>query len=124
MWIQVEILHFAMLKEACQSNSVVGQVRLFANDNDVVFSALRVELHDFLAIRIVHISLYANFVHSPVSAHMKAIPTMPKPTTTIFFRCEGSLEYFSVSFSSLLCPPAGSRLIAVPGEDVAQDILS
>ena len=48
---------------------------------------------------------------------------MPRPTTTIFFRCEGSLGYFSVSLSSLLCPPAGSRLIAMPGDDVAHDIL-
>lgn len=54
---------------------------------------------------------------------MKAIPTIPKPTTTIFFRCDGSLGYFSESFSSFVCPPAGLRLIAMPGEDVAHDIL-
>ena len=53
--IEVQVLHFPVLKEACQSNSIVSQMRLFTNDNDIVFSALCVKLQDFLAVRITFV---------------------------------------------------------------------
>jgi hypothetical protein len=56
-------------------------------------------------------------------AYMNAIPTMPSPTTTIFFRCEGVSGYFLGSLSSSVCELGGSLLIAMPGDEVAQDIL-
>lgn len=56
-------------------------------------------------------------------AYMNAIPTMPSPTTTTFFRCEGVSGYFSGSLSSSVCALGGSLLIAMPGDEVAQDIL-
>jgi hypothetical protein len=47
---------------------------------------------------------------------------MPNPTTTIFFRSDGTLGYFSVSFSSSVRALGGSLLMAIAGEEVAQDI--
>jgi hypothetical protein len=54
---------------------------------------------------------------------MNAIPTMPKPTTTILFRSDGGLGYLFPSFSSSVRAFGGSLLIAMPGDDVAQDII-
>ncbi len=53
---------------------------------------------------------------------MKAMPTIPRPTTTIFLRCDGGLGYLVVSFSSSECPFEGSLLAAMPGDEVAHDI--
>lgn len=53
---------------------------------------------------------------------MKAMPTIPKPTTTTFFRCDGALGYLFASFSSSECPFGGSLLTAMPGDEVAQDM--
>jgi hypothetical protein len=53
---------------------------------------------------------------------MKAMPTMPRPTTTILLRCDGGSGYFFASFSSSVRAFRGSLLIAMPGEEVAQDI--
>lgn len=49
---------------------------------------------------------------------MNAIPTMPKPTTTIF-----CLFVTGASVVVTVSAPSGTRLIAIPGEDVAQDIV-
>lgn len=38
-----------MLEEAGQAHTVVGQMGLFANNDDVVFSAFRVEFDELLA---------------------------------------------------------------------------
>jgi hypothetical protein len=54
---------------------------------------------------------------------MNAIPTMPSPTTTTFLRCDGGLGYLSASFSSSARAFEGSLLIAMPGEEVAHDIV-
>jgi hypothetical protein len=54
---------------------------------------------------------------------MNAIPTMPSPTTTTFLRCDGGLGYLSASFSSSVRALGGSLLIAMPGEEVAHDIV-
>jgi hypothetical protein len=54
---------------------------------------------------------------------MNAIPTMPSPTTTTFLRCDGGLGYLSASFSSSVRAFGGSLLIAMPGEEVAHDIV-
>jgi hypothetical protein len=51
-------------------------------------------------------------------AYTKAMPTMPKPTTTTFF-----LRPSDGVLSPLTSAPSGARLIAMPGEDVAQDML-
>ena len=57
MPVEIQVLHFAVLKVARQSNSVVGQMRLFTYDDYIVFSALCVELQHFLAIYITQVSL-------------------------------------------------------------------
>lgn len=50
--------------------------------------------------------------------YMNAIPTIPSPTTTIFVLSDtGAASLDSAS------APSGARLIAMPGEDVAHDIL-
>lgn len=51
---------------------------------------------------------------------MNAIPTIPRPTTTTVFRSEGCFGYLLLSFSSSLCPLAGSALAFMPGADVPQ----
>lgn len=49
---------------------------------------------------------------------MNAIPTMPNPTTTIFFLlCTGASAASSAEESF------GARLIAMPGEEFAHDIM-
>jgi hypothetical protein len=47
-WIQVKILHLAVLEEARQSDAIVSYVRLLTNHDNVVFSSLRIELQEFL----------------------------------------------------------------------------
>lgn len=43
--VEVQILDFSVLEERCEANAVVCQMTLFANDYDVVFPSLRIELH-------------------------------------------------------------------------------
>ena len=49
-WIQVQILRFSMLKEACQADSIVGQVWLFSYDHHIIFPSLCIHLQQLLAI--------------------------------------------------------------------------
>ena len=37
-----------MLEETCEADPVVGQMRFFADDDDVVFPSLHIELHELL----------------------------------------------------------------------------
>lgn len=54
---------------------------------------------------------------------MNAMPTIPNPTTTTLLRSEGGLGYLSASFSSPERAFGGSLLMAMPGDEVAHDIL-
>ncbi len=54
---------------------------------------------------------------------MNAIPTIPKPTTTIFFLFSGGLGYCGAS-SSGSCPLTGTLPACMPGDESAHDILS
>jgi hypothetical protein len=79
VWIEVEILHFPVLKEACQSNSVVGQMRLFANNDNVVLPVLRIELEDFLAAHTQHLS---------VTVRLKSLPSpSPGVSSKLLHKC-------------------------------------
>ena len=53
---------------------------------------------------------------------MKAMPTMPRPTTTTFVRCDGGLGYLFASFSSSERAFGGSLPTAMPDDEVAQDM--
>ena len=41
-----------MLEEACKAHAIVGQMWFFANDHDIVFSPLDVQLEDFLSVNL------------------------------------------------------------------------
>lgn len=38
-----------MLEKAGQSDTIISQVRFLSDDHDVIFSPLRIELHELLA---------------------------------------------------------------------------
>lgn len=48
--VQVQVLSFSMLKEACQPDSVVSEMRFFPNDHYVVFPSPCVHLQQLLTI--------------------------------------------------------------------------
>ena len=50
------------------------------------------------------------------------MPTIPSPTTTIFFRCDGGFGYCDPS-SSGSWPLTGVLLACMPGDELAHDIL-
>ena len=54
--------------------------------------------------------------------YIKAMPTIPSPTTTIFFRCDGGLGYCDPS-SSGSWPLTGVLPACMPGDESAHDIL-
>lgn len=113
-----------MLKEAGQADAIISQVRLLADDDNIVLSSLRVELHELLTIATesAHDATMRG-LYLTGSAYMKAIPTIPKPTTTTFLRCDGGLGYLLPSFSSSLRAFGGSLLTAMPGDEVAHDMV-
>ena len=53
-----------------------------------------------------------------VISYMNATPTIPSPTTTIFCLCPTGAAVGASAFEF-----SGLRLIAIPGEDVAHDIV-
>jgi len=55
--------------------------------------------------------------------YIKAMPTIPSPTTTIFFLFSGGLGYCGAS-SSGSCPLTGSFPACIPGEESAHDIVA
>lgn len=69
-----------MLKETCESYSVVGEIWLLSKNSDGVFLCCGIVLEQLFSVKVSdHVSLYLVSVES---TYMKAIPTMPSPTTT------------------------------------------
>jgi hypothetical protein len=48
----VQSFHLSVLEIAREANPVVGQMWLVANDNDIIFSPLRIELQEFFAVTL------------------------------------------------------------------------
>ena len=47
--VQVQVLHLSVVKEACKADPVVGNVRLLANDEDIVLAGAGVEFQQLLS---------------------------------------------------------------------------
>lgn len=80
--VEVQVFDVAMLEKASQANAVVCEMRLFADNDNIVFSPLDIVFHEFLTVSGQ--LQYALSVEWRTC--MKAMPTMPSPTTTIRFR--------------------------------------
>jgi hypothetical protein len=62
-WVEVQVLDFAVLKEGCQADAVVGDMLLLADHGDVVFPCPRVQFQEFLSGKgLVGDNLVALFV--------------------------------------------------------------
>ena len=55
--VEIEIFHLPVLEKTCEADSVVCEMRFFANDHNVIFSALRIELEQLLAGRVLSINI-------------------------------------------------------------------
>ncbi len=114
-----------MLKEARQANAVVSHMRFFTNDDNVVFPSFLVHLDKLLSID-AHcqprsmLSGISGFMRRP---YINAMPTIPSPTTTIFFLFSGGRGYCGAS-SSGSCPLTGNFPTCIPGEESAHDIVA
>jgi aromatic ring-opening dioxygenase LigB subunit len=72
-----------MLEETRQTNAVIRKMWFLANNHYIVISPSDIVLHEFLAV----VALATNSSIQDTSlTHINAMPTMPKPTTTILFR--------------------------------------
>ena len=80
-----------MLKEARQSYSIICQVRFLSNNHDIVFPPFLIHLHQLFSI--TSLALRTNAKMQRLRPYMKAIPTMPKPTTTTRFLLSGGRGY-------------------------------
>lgn len=81
--VEIQILHLSMAEEARKANPVVCDMWLFTDHHYTVFASPLVQLQQLLAVQ------ESQFVwvwwDERTPAYMKLIPTMPSPTTTIFF---------------------------------------
>ena len=48
-FVQVQVLDLPVHEKRCQADSVVSKMWFFADDHDIVFASLGIELHQFLA---------------------------------------------------------------------------
>lgn len=83
--VQVELLDLAVLEEGGQADPVVGEMLLLANDSYVVLAGAGVELEELFSWWMSETGASALCESAAGEAYMKAIPTIPRPTTTIFF---------------------------------------
>jgi hypothetical protein len=68
-----------MIKETGEVNSVVRQIGLLVDDDNIIFSPFSIQSQKLLAdaVRLVH--------KGTAGIHTNAIPTIPNPTTTTLF---------------------------------------
>lgn len=89
--VEIEVFDLAVGEEAGKTNSVVGQMRLLSEHSDVVFSRSRIVLEKLLSDQ--HCQLRGvEAIGIAAGTHMKAMPTMPRPTITTFFRASAMIN--------------------------------
>ena len=94
-----------MLEKGREPNTVIGNMRFFANHKDIELSSFCVLRDDLLTghpQQSVHFPL--PFFVDPVSTYMNEMATMPNPTTTIFCRRLTSRSVTSLPVLFEFCP--------------------
>ena len=79
--VHVQLLDFAVVEECGEADSVVSEVRLFTENGDVVLAIPGIVLEDLLTVSAVNHFLFTVWIGNRI-IYMKAMPTMPRPTTT------------------------------------------
>jgi len=99
--IEIQVLSLSVFKVASQADSVVCQMWFFSNNDNIVLPSLDIELDEFLTGILVRTDVSPHSGTQQPATYMKAMPTIPRPTTTTFFRLlvSGISSFASNSFT-------------------------